>query len=263
MKRSILSEAIRFKKTAISSGLVMVGLASLISIALFVASGDDDGGGGGGPPTPGGSIDLASADGLVAGLETAATFFGIVALALFALSVARDYEQGTIRMLAAAEPRRALLLGGKLGTLTLIVVAAVIIASAVSIGLSFALAPLQEVDTSLWTTSDGVEAALAATFSVATASIVWGVFGATLAIITRSAAVSITAGIGYLLIGENLLGIAWDQIGKWSPAAMLDAFTAGGTELVTYTKALVMLAVYVAAALIATFVVFERRDITD
>ncbi|HDH02767.1 MAG TPA: hypothetical protein ENH15_00800, partial [Actinobacteria bacterium] len=119
MKRSILSEAIRFKKTAISSGLVMVGLASLISIALFVASGDDDGGGGGGPPTPGGSIDLASADGLVAGLETAATFFGIVALALFALSVARDYEQGTIRMLAAAEPRRALLLGGKLGTLTL------------------------------------------------------------------------------------------------------------------------------------------------
>lgn len=58
----------------------------------------------------------------------------------------------------------------------------------------------------------------------------FGLVGAVLAMVTRSAAISIATGVAYLLIVENLFGLIWDGAGEWLPAGVFSAFAGGGTS---------------------------------
>lgn len=262
MLRSYKSELIRFRKTAFLGAGVMAAFTALVTTLIFVGFEEPTGPGAGrGPIAAVG--DLASVDGVLAGLAAAATMIGIVALALFAISVARDYERGTIRQLLVGEPRRALVLGGKMLALLTTVVAGVAVAALVGIGAAFALAPVAGVGTAAWTTGAAVSASLSTTVNVAIASMVWGFAGAGLAIATRSSSTAITVGIGYLLVGEPLVQLVWDTSSDWLVSGTLTTFTNGGTELVSYGQSAMLLALYAAAFVVATLVVFQRRDITD
>ena len=260
MIRSFASEWIRFRKTARMGILVIVAFTALISIFLFVGTegfGPGPDGGSGGPP--GLASDVTAADGAVAALSATVNLIGIVSLALFALSVAKDFELGTIRNLLVAQPRRAVLLSGKLLAVGTFVVIGVAIASVVAVALAFGLAPGQDISTEAWTLS----ASLGSFGAVAVASILFGLVGASIAMVTRSAAISITVGVGYLLIFENLLGLIWGTAGEWLPAGIFSAFASGGTPAVAFEKAAALAAVYAVVALVVTFVIFTRRDITD
>ena len=190
------------------------------------------------------AADLSVVGGNLEGLAFAATFMGIAALSMFALSVARDYEKGTIRLLLVGQPRRAVLLGGKLLALIAVAIVGVAVATAGAVGLSFVLAPIYEVNTALWATAAG-----------------WSAVWSTLA--NLAIATSITAGLAYLMIGESLIGIVWDTAGQWLPSGILSAFTTGGTALVSYSKSAWLLVAYAATSLAILFVVMQRRDVTD
>ena len=95
------------------------------------------------------------------------------------------------------------------------------------------------------------------------ATVVWGLAGAVLAMVTRSASAAITVGIAYLLVGEQLLTLVWDSSSDWLVSGTLTTFTSGCTALVSYGQSAILLALYAAAFVVATFVVFQRRDITD
>ena len=259
MLRTYRSELIRFRKTGLIGAGIMALFSVLITTLRFV--GFDEAASGGGPF--GVLTDLASIEGLTAGFAAATAMIGIVALALFAMSVARDYERGTIRQLLVGEPRRALVLGGKLAALATFTVAGVAAAAVVGMGVAFALAPVAGVSTAAWTTSAAASAAFATAVNAVLATVVWGLIGAILAMVTRSASAAITTGIAYLLVGENLLSLVWDTASEWLPSGTLTTFTEGGTELVSYSQSAVMLAAYAVVSLVATFVVFQRRDITD
>lgn len=264
MINSFKSEIVRFKKTARTTTLVMIGMAMMVTSFMFI--GFEPAGPGGGDAGGGrdfGGADLSTVGGNVEGLAFAATFLGIAALAMWALSIARDYEKGTIRMLLVGQPRRAVLLGGKLANLAAITIVGVAVATIGAVGLSYALAPLNEVDTALWSTTAGWTEVWTTFANLAIATTVWGLIGAVLAMMTRSAATSITAGLAYLMVGESLLGIVWDAASQWLPSGILSAFTSGGTNLVSYSRSTWMLIGYVTASLLALFVVFQRRDITD
>ena len=58
------------------------------------------------------TAELASPDGLMAGMPAAASMFGIVTLSFWAIAVATGYSSGLIRLLVAAMPRRWPLLVG-------------------------------------------------------------------------------------------------------------------------------------------------------
>jgi ABC-type transport system involved in multi-copper enzyme maturation permease subunit len=184
---------------------------------------------------------------------------GVVSLALFSISVARDFELGTIRNLLVGEPRRAVLLAGKLLAVGAYVVGGVAIASAFAATLAFVLAPSQEVSTDAWSLS----ASLGTIGTVAVTGILFGLLGAAIAMVTRSAAISITAGVAYLLIVENLLGLIWDAAGEWLPAGIFEAFAQGGTSSVSFEKSVALAAAYATVALVTLFVIFTRRDVTD
>jgi ABC-type transport system involved in multi-copper enzyme maturation permease subunit len=264
MLRTFISEMIRFRRTGLIGAGIMAAFTVLVTTLTFVGFDESTGPGpgGGGRALPGTS-DLAAADGLVSGLASAATMIGIVALALFAISVARDYERGTIRQLLVGEPRRALVLGGKILALVSVVAVGVTVAALGGIAAAFSLAPVAGVSTAAWTTGAAVSAASSTTVNVMVATVVWGLAGAVLAMVTRSASAAITVGIGYLLVGEQLLQLVWDTSSDWLVSGTLSTFTAGGTDLVSYGRSTTLLVLYAAAFATATFVLFQRRDITD
>jgi ABC-2 type transport system permease protein len=257
--RSYASEWIRFHKTARVGIVVMIVFVVMISFMLFLGS-EEMGPGGGGHGGPiGGTADLGADDGAVASLSTAANLIGIVAIALFALSVARDFELGTIRNLLVGQPRRAILLTGKLLAVASYVVIGVVAAGVAAALLAVILAPGQDISTSTWT----VGSSLGTLGTTAIAIVLYGLVGAVLAMVTRSAAISITAGVAYLLIIENLLGLIWDSAGEWLPAGVIAAFAAGGTDLVSFEKSTVLALGYAILGLGVTYVTFLRRDVND
>ncbi len=67
---------------------------------------------------------LAQPGGLVIGVARAAMLLGVVAFGIAAAQVASEYSLGTLRQLLVRQPRRAVLLAGKmLGVITFLVLA--------------------------------------------------------------------------------------------------------------------------------------------
>ena len=162
------------------------------------------------------------------------------------------------------DSRRRTLLVGKLAGLAAFWAAAATAAAAIGTIVAAAFAGSQGIDTAAWATGDGVIEGLSILVNVAASTIVWGLFGALLAMISRSAAISIAAGVGYFLIAEQLiLQSLWPSTGDWLPAGTLSTLASGGSPTVSFTAALALAALYGAAAYAVTSIVFERRDVTD
>jgi len=90
---------------------------------------------------------------------------------------------------------------------------------------------------------------------------VWGVIGLTLATVTRSAGVSIAAGIGWVVVFETMLqGVATNLADKM-PGAMLTALAAGGTSAVGFRTAILLAAVYTLVGLGIAGLITHRREI--
>ncbi len=260
MSNSLRSELLRFGPTARTGTIAMSALIALVTVFAF--TGVDPSDGGGGPPgrgAPDAGTLLANADGVIGGLVFGSSMIGIIALALVALSVARDFELGTIRVLLVNQPKRLVFFAGKLAALAAVVVAAVTAAAVVAAVLGMSLSGTSDIDTTTWSASD----TLATYANIAIGALLWGLFGATIAVIARSASAAITAGVAYFLVGENLLTLVWDDAGNWLPAGILDTFMSGGSSDVTYLTAVALLAAYAIVAAAALSVVFARRDITD
>ena len=257
---SLRSELLRFRTTARTGAIAMSALVGLVTIFAFTGVEPAQEGS---RPTPGATADassvLAEADGVLGGLILASSMVGIIALALSALSVARDFELGTIRVLLVNQPNRLRFLAGKLAALSAVVVASVAAAAIVAGVLGLGLSGSADVDTSAWSAS----ATLSTYANLTIGALVWGLFGAAIAVVARSASTAITAGVAYFLVGENLLSLVWDNAGDWLPAGLLDTFVSGGSPDVAYLTSAALLTGYAAAATATLSTVFARRDITD
>jgi hypothetical protein len=258
---SFRSELLRFRPTARVGVTAMSALVALVTVFAFTGV---DPAPENGRPAPGGQVGdaasvLAEADGVLGGLILASSMVGVIALALSALSVARDFELGTIRVLLVIQPDRIRFLAGKLAALAVVIVAAVTAAAVIAGVTGLALSGSADIDTSAWSAS----ATLSTYANLTIGTLVWGLFGAAIAVVARSASIAITAGVAYFLVGENLLRLVWDDAGDWLPAGLLDTFTSGGSADVAYLAAAALLAIYVVAATTTLSTVFVRRDITD
>lgn len=243
----------------------LIGFAVLLTLTgIFTADADPDAAAAGPPGGFGGGVDLESAGGFLAGLDQAASFLGIITLALFAANVAAEFSTGSIRVLLSTQPRRSQVLGGKILALGAFVVVAILYAAVVSGLISFLLAGSQGIDTAAWTTGEAIGAGLSIYVNVTLAAFVYGLFGALLGMLTKSSAISVAAGVAYFLLGETLLlQPLWDQAEKWLPAGVLSALASGGTEAVGHSRALALATAYGAVAWVITTLVLERRDIVD
>lgn len=240
-----------------------VGLMTLFGIAatvvVFVTAGS-------GSATLPGTEDITVAmleapDGMFAGLQTFAGMLGIVALVVWAMSATTDVSSGLIRLLVQAEPRRLLLLGGKIVALVVFTCTATLVATVMVMPMTQGLAESAGVSTDAWQ-PQLIQTMLSGYVHLTVCVLLWGVLGLCVGVLTRSAGISIAIGIGYLLVFEGVLSMLLGSAQKWLPGAAFKAIASGGTADTTFATALALGAAYALVALVVAAVVFRRRDIT-
>jgi len=99
---------------------------------------------------------LARPNGLVIGVARASELLGVVAFGIAASQLASEYSLGTLRQLLVRQPRRAVLLAGKmLGVITFLV-AALCFAAVIALIVAVLAAQSRGVSTHAWFTSAGL-----------------------------------------------------------------------------------------------------------
>jgi len=261
MLRSFLSEWIRLRRPAMVLGGAgaIIGFAVLtVALILTTASNTpvDQG------PNQGLTLALiAAADGLALTVASAAQFIGVVVLAVFAISIAGEYTQGTLRNLLVRQPRRVRLLAGKLLALASFTAIAVVAALVAAVVTALVVAPSQDISTAAWFTGDGWAALGSGLGNLLLATLGWGLVGALLALLLRSPAAAVGVGLAYALPFELLVTGAWDAGARWLPGQLMGTLAAGGAATVTYERAALLLAIYGVIAVVAATTLFARRDV--
>jgi ABC-type transport system involved in multi-copper enzyme maturation permease subunit len=205
---------------------------------------------------------LAKPNGLVIGVARAAMLLGVVAFGIAASQVASEYSLGTLRQLLVRQPRRAVLLAGKmLGVITFLVLA-LCFAAVVALIVAVLAAHSRAVPTSAWFTGTGLGDLFREFGDLALATIGYSVLGMALGQFVRSAVFAVIIGFAWLIAVENIITRIVPSTQQWLPGASILAVASGGVEGVSYGHGLILGAIYLMVAIAAAMIVFLRSDVT-
>ena len=263
MFRVVFAELRKLRRPTLVLGTLGAALffSALITSFLFLLIDDPSGNGDRGRRI--GREVLALSSGSVTGFASVGGLLGLIALCVFAAQTAQEYTYGTLRNLLVRQSGRLRILGGKLIANSIFAIIMVLFSSVISIGISVALAPGANVPTDLWFTSDGWSSITNTVINVFIAVFGFGVIGMALGILFRSPISSISVGVLWILIIENLLGAVKESALRWLPGSQLNTIAEGGTELISYTHAMQVGGAYVIGILLIAAVLFSRRDVAN
>lgn len=257
---ALRAELLKLRRPAVlcGAGGVLPLLAVVATVAALLSAGDT--------ASPDGLAltrgALSQAGGLTAGFSATSSFLGLLVFVLFLTSAGGEHSGGTLRALLVREPRRARLLTGKLGALALFTAAALLVALLASAVTALLLAPSQDLVTDAWLSVEGLQAAARDYADALLAALLYGALGLSLAVLTRSSAVALGAGLAWLLPAEHIVQNAWSGAGRWFPGLLLESLAAGGTTTTPYARALLLGTAVGLVALAAAATAFVRRDVS-
>lgn len=263
MYRSFLAEVRKLRRPTLSlSTLLTVAALSILFtsiVYLRIKSGE--------PNTKMGerisAEELSTYIGLVYGFKLVAFFLGIVALCIFASQTAQEYTFGTLRNLLVRQPTRIKILLGKFLAMSSFALIMVLFTAGVTIATSYALAGQGGVNTTSWTSSDGL-LLLGETFgNVLLSTIGFGALGMILGLLFRSPISAISIGVLWSLILESILSAAINSTLKWLPAQNIANIAEGGTTGFTYSHSLAMSVLYLVLGFGVVALLFQRRDVSN
>jgi ABC-2 type transport system permease protein len=262
MIRVVRSELVRLRsRSTLLGGIgLMVVFALMATAVVFFTVTNASGGGLPGTQNVSEAM-LEAKDGMYAGVRTFVSMLGIVALAIWAMSVTTDHSSGLVRLLVQAEPRRWRLLLGKVVALCLFTCVATLAATVAVLVFAPPLSSAAGISAQAWS-SDPLGTFLGAYAQVTFAVLLWGIVGLFVGVIARNTGVAIGIGIGYLLVFEGVVGMLLEDSAKWLPGQAFSVIASGSTAAMDFDTALLAGGVYAAVALLAATVVFQRRDIT-
>jgi len=241
--------------------LASAGLTGLVTSLLFLLIDSPQGNSDRGNVISRELLQLPS--GLTVGFSNAAGLLGIVALCVFAAQTAQEYTYGTLRNLLVRQPRRLQLLIGKYVSMASFAIVMVILAAVVSMSLAFGLSGKAKVETDAWVTSDALQE-MAKTFgNVLLSVIAFGTVGMILGLLLRSPISAISLGVIWLLIVENILIAVKASLGKWMPGNLMSTIAVGGTDDVSYSHSITMIAIYLIVSTAIVITLFKRRDVSN
>ena len=188
---------------------------------------------------------------------------GIIALCVFAAQTAQEYSLGTLRNLLVRQPGRIRILVGKLASMKTFAIVMTLVSAVISIGVSYALAGGKNVSTELWFNGDGRLEIAKTLLNVFLSILGFGIIGMVLGIVLRSPISSISIGVLWLLIIENIVGALKSSTLNWLPGNQLSTIATGGSPNVSYSHALSLSAIYVSVALVIATVLFTKRDVSN
>jgi len=264
MLNVVRSELVRLRRPRLLIGWfgLMALFALMINQVMFGMSSDPSAPANGPGVAFPSAIELASSSGPVAGLGAAASLFGIVTLSFWAIAVSTDYSSGLVRLLVSAQPQRWKLLAGKVVALTLVTAVATTVAMVFTMVSAVPAASAAGISTDQWGT-DVASVLMSGWLNAFAAMLVWGVIGLVLAVVTRSSAIAISIGAGYVLVVESIVRQSLGDGADWLLGSTLNALAAGGNQALSYGTAATMGAVYIIAGLLVATVVVTRRDVSD
>lgn len=208
------------------------------------------------------TVSLSTPAGQLQGLSLSVTLFGIIALCVAAATFAGDYGNGTIRTILLREPRRIRLVIGTWAAVVSFVVAAVVVAALVAGLTAVLLAPGQGIDTTSWSTSDGLATSARTLLLVALAAIGYATLGSALGILLRAAIPAVVLGFGWLFLVETIVASSAPDAGRWLPGQLLTAIATDGTAEITLPAAALGGLGYLVISCGAALRAFTRRDVT-
>jgi ABC-2 type transport system permease protein len=230
--------------------------ASLFAVLLFAQA----------PANGGGDLpslaQLAQPDGLIHGVNRAAVLLGVVAFGIAATQIASEYSLGTLRQLLVRQPRRVILLAGKLLAVLVFMLGAVVFASLVATVAAFVMAHARHVPTGAWTSAAGITDLTRALGDLLLATVGFTVFGLVVGLLFRSSVIAIIIGFAYLLPFEAVVTRIVPGTASWLPGQLLQAVATGGQEVAGFAHSLILSAVYLAIAGVVATAVFVRKDVT-
>lgn len=203
---------------------------------------------------------LSEPDGFAAMLMRTVDFLGIVAIGMVAIAVAQEYSNGTLRNLLIFEPRRLRLLAGKVAADLVFVAASVAMAAGVAMVVALLVAPSKGIDTYGWVHA-GLSTSLIGIGNLVLSGIGFGLIGGLLAVVLRSPAAAVIAGVAWTGPIEGLLTAAWQSVGHWLPGEQLTAIADRGNSVSSYGWALGLSLAFAAAFVAAGSTLFRRRDV--
>ena len=193
---------------------------------------------------------------------TGASFVGLFVSVTFIANVAVEFSSGTLRTLLMRQPGRVRLLAGKMAALLLFGAGVLVVAEVLTLVVSTAVAPTQDVATTEWFGLSGLGHAATDYLTALSAATSWALLGMALAVFVRSTPLALGIGIAWAGPFEHLLQDAWAAASDWFPGLLIESVAAGGTPDVSFARAALVVAVYVSVAAAAAFTVFSRRDVT-
>ena len=259
MIRAYWSEWLKIRRPAMILGGAgsMIGFAVLAIVLTLRRLGSTGG--------PGGSVLttalVSASDGFAQLMANSATFIGVVALAICAIAVGMEYGNGTLRNLLVRQPDRLRLLAGKLLAQASFLALVTVLAYGAALATALLVAPGYGISTSAWFTNEGVQSLLSTAGNLLLSTLAWGAIGAVLAIVLRSTATAIAGGLAYALVVENLLSATVSGSKQWLPGQLIDTIARGGTSSVSYASALLLVGLYLLAAVGIAGALFRYRDV--
>ena len=267
MLNALRSELIRIWRPSFLFGGIgaMAGFAALVSIFIFTSAKTTLVSQ---PPAIGqgpGSFtvaQIASPGGFFTSLATVSRLAGVIMLAIWAIAMATDYSTGLIRILVQAQPNRIKLMAGKIFALTVFTLLAATVTALIVILLARPLARLEGIQVEgwktafLWHLSKGY-------FDFTLAVVVYGLIGLMLAVLTRSSALAIGIGIGFLLVVEGLITIVASGASSYLPGGTLNTFASGGNHQLSWGASFGLVVLYGLIAASVSLLTFRARDITS
>jgi ABC-type transport system involved in multi-copper enzyme maturation permease subunit len=264
--RAFRSELIRIRRPAFLLGGIglMALFAGIVSIFIYTSAetapaAPAEAGQGPGAYTV---AEIASEGGFLTALPTVSRLAGVILLSLWAIAVATDYSTGLIRILAQAHPNRTSLLGGKIAALSVFTLLATAVTTLTVVIFARPLAKLEGIPIDAWKT-DFASHLGKGYFDFTVAGLVWGLIGLMLAVLTRSSAVAIGIGLGFLLVAEGLISIVAPDASTYLPGGTLDALASGGNDQLAWGTALGLVLLYGVIAATVSLAVFRTRDIVS
>lgn len=204
---------------------------------------------------------LADANGPTRGFTIGAGFAGVVVLVLFTVSVAGEFGAGTMRTLLLVEPHRLRVVAGKVLALAVFVAAGFLLAEIAATATAFLLAQIRGISTTNWISGHGVRDWCSAYGNTTLAGLAWGLAGAAVGAVFRSVPLALAVATAWFFPLENILHQAWAGADRWFPGLLFQGLGAGTGGAVSWGRALLMIAVYLAAVIAVAATTLTRRDI--
>ena len=206
--------------------------------------------------------------GLITIVGQARSFIIVVALIMVTVNLATEWSQGTWRNLLVREPRRLRLLSGKMLALLLFMLLSMTLTLVVSSALILAIAGVQGVQTTAWTSVSGLSAWLAFFSNEVLCLIGVCLLGMLIAVLTRSTGIAVGVALAYVLVPEGIIAMVWSEGSRWFPIRTFNFLPGsvfptdvGPAPPQGYTAALLVALVWMTIFVVASFVAFRRQDI--